>query len=68
MTPASAPAREVETTTVRFLKSVVEKAAIVARRRDVTVGDYLTGIFEKTLDRDYRKEVAAMSAELGGES
>lgn len=63
-----AAAKEVETTTVRFPKAFVEKASIVARRREVTIGEYLMNASEKTVDRDYRKEVAEMHADLGGES
>lgn len=61
----TAPAREVDMGAARLPKAIVEKAVIIARRRDITVGEYLGGVCEKTVDRDYRKTVAEMNAELG---
>lgn len=51
---------------VRIGEEVVNKARIVALRRGVPFGDYLTNILGPVVDRDYQKTLRELASEQEG--
>ncbi len=52
------------TVTVKILASIHRKAKVVAAHKDIDVSEYLSGILDKPVDRDYKRTAAEIGEEV----
>lgn len=61
------PTETVEMSSARIPKEIVDRAAVVARHRGITIGELLGGFCRGPLSREYRKVLGELNEAIGGE-
>ena len=56
---AGRPKSESDTASAKIDRGILARAHFVARRRGITLTDYLASVLKPTVDRDFAKEVEA---------
>ena len=56
-----------QTTTVRVSPDIAKLLGVVAHHKQVSIGEYIERHLKAAIVRDYKRAVAEMNKELGGE-